>query len=172
MKLWTLAGRWFDRILGLLVIIAGILVILLMLIVTLEVCLRYFFGRPTSWVVEVSGYIVLFIPFLVAPWVLKNDGHVKMDILLSHLPPKTQEYFSIITSFVSTIVCLILTWFGIRSTLFYYNNGYKTPTVLMVPKYLLIMVISIGLFFLFIQCLRKTLGHWGTYHKRCDDIRQ
>jgi C4-dicarboxylate transporter DctQ subunit len=162
MKLLAKAIKIYDRIIDISVILAGILVIFLMLSVSLEVALRYFFGHPTSWVVEIAGYILLFIPFLVAAWVLKREGHVRMDLVLNRLSPMAQSVVNAITSFVSAIVCFILTWFGVKATVYYI--GYQTPTVLMMPKSLLIAIIFVGMFLLFVQLLRMTYGYlagWG-----------
>jgi TRAP-type C4-dicarboxylate transport system permease small subunit len=73
-----------------------------------------------------------------------------------------QSVVNAITSFVSAIVCFILTWFGVKATVYYI--GYQTPTVLMMPKSLLIAIIFVGMFLLFVQLLRMTYGYlagWG-----------
>ena len=56
--------RIFDKVNDYLTILAGIMLVGLMLIVSMEVVLRYFFSSTTSWVVEISEYILLFIQFL------------------------------------------------------------------------------------------------------------
>jgi TRAP-type C4-dicarboxylate transport system permease small subunit len=163
-KPFEMLNRIYNSIIGLGALLAGLLLIFLMLSVTLDVALRYFFGHPTSWVVEIAGYSLLFIPFLVAAWVLKRDGHVTMDLLLQRLGPKTQALFNAITSFVSALICLIITWHGIRVTLYFFKLGYKTPTVLMLPKSIIISIIFIGSFFLSIQFLVKAYGQWKIWN--------
>jgi len=173
MKIVKKMGMVYDRIIDAAVLLAGIMVVFLMLSVSLEVALRYFWGRPTSWVGEIAGYILLYIPFLVAAWVLKRDGHVKMDLLLERLDPKTQCLLNVITSVTSAAICLVLTWFGLRSSLYFYNLNYKTPTVLMLPKALIIGIIFVGCFLLSIQFLRRAYGYWKDwtrlrFHGACD----
>jgi TRAP-type C4-dicarboxylate transport system permease small subunit len=163
--------RIYERTIDIAAFLAGVLLIFLMLSVTLEVALRYFWGRPTSWVVEIAGYILLFIPFLVAAWVLKREGHVKMDLVLSRFSMKTQSLVNAITSIVSAIICLVLTWFGAKAALYFI--GYQTPTVLMLPKSMIIAIIFIGSFLLSIQFLRRAygyLGSWRTPEKEGDPI--
>ena len=153
----------YDHIIDITTILAGILLIFLMLSVGLEVALRYFLGRPTSWVVEIAGYILLFIPFLVAAWVLKREGHVKMDLVLNLLSPQAKSLVNAITSLIGAIICFVLTLAGIKATVSFI--GYQTPTILMVPKSLLIAIIFVGSLMLFIQFLRRTwsyLGSWRT----------
>ncbi|MBW1774752.1 MAG: TRAP transporter small permease, partial [Deltaproteobacteria bacterium] len=81
----------YNRIIEMGAFLGGVLLLFMMLSVTLEVGLRYFLGRPTSWVVEICGYILLYIPFLVAAWVLRREKHVKMDLVLGMLSPKAQS---------------------------------------------------------------------------------
>jgi len=157
MKLLPKVNKAYDVILDFLMLLAGILVVFLMLSVTLEVVLRYFFGSPTSWVVEIAGYILLFIPFMAGAWILKHEGHVKMDLVLIRLSPKSQSLLNAITSMIGALICLILTFFGIRTSLYF--RGYQTPTVLMLSKSLLISVIFVGSFLLFIQFIRRAHGY-------------
>jgi len=152
-------SSFFDKSLLFFTSIAGVLVISLMLLVSMEVVLRYFFGKPTSWVVEVSEYILLFIPFLVGAWVLREEGHVKMDMLLIQLSKKNRALVIAITSFFSALICGILTVFGVKTALYFYSVGYKTPTVLKLPKSALISIIFFGMFLLFIQLTRRGYSH-------------
>lgn len=158
-------SNFFDKILLFFAIIAGILVISLMLIVSMEVILRYFFGKPTSWVVEISEYILLYIPFLVGAWVLKEEGHVKMDMILAQFNQKNRALIIAITSYFSALICAILTFFGVKTTLYFYSVGYKTPTVLKLPKSALISIIFFGMFLLFIQLLRRGYSHIKEWKK-------
>ena len=76
MKLLAKAIKIYDRIIDISVILAGILVIFLMLSVSFEVALRYFFAHPTSWVVEIAGYILLYIPCQVGVNPIYNTSSV------------------------------------------------------------------------------------------------
>lgn len=164
MKLLAKAIKIYDHIIDISAILAGILVLFLVVSVSLEVVLRYFFGRPTSWVVEIAGYILLYVPFLVAAWVLKRDGHVRMDLVLEQFSPMVKAVINVMTSFVSAIICFIIAWFGVKATVYYI--GYQTPTVLMMPKSLIIAIICIGMFLLFVQCLRMTYGYLAGWEPR------
>jgi C4-dicarboxylate transporter DctQ subunit len=137
-----------------------------MLSVGLEVSLRYFLGRPTSWVVEIAGYILLYIPFLVGAWILKKEGHVRMDLGLSFLSLETQHLVNTITSFIGALICLILTVYGIKVSWYFLSIGYKTPTVLMLPQGFIVSIIFGGSFLLFIQFLSRALSNYKKW-KAC-----
>lgn len=148
-------NRIFNRILNLMAFLAGLLLVIQMLIVCWEVSMRYFFNSPTSWVIEIAGYTVLWIPFLGAPWILMKEGHVRMDLFLSHLSRKNQIRLNILTSCIAVITCLIVTWFGIEVVLYLYQTNFRTETGLMLPKWPLISIIPISTFLLCIEYVRR-----------------
>lgn len=155
----------YRRIIELGAVLAGVLLLFLMMSVTVEVALRYFLGRPTSWVMEICGYILLFIPFLVAAWVLRRDGHVRMDLVLSIMSPKARSFLNAITSLISALICFVLTWYGIKVTIYFSKLGYKTPTVLMLPKSALIAIVFVGSFLLAVQFLIETYNHFRAWRE-------
>jgi C4-dicarboxylate transporter DctQ subunit len=161
MKFLPKASIIFDRIIDLAVILAGILLIFVILSVCAEVFLRYFLGRPTVWVVEISGYALLYITFLVVAWVQRRGGHVKMDLVFNHLNRTVQSVVNIITSLICAAACFILTWYGAKTTLYFFERGYPTPTPLRIPKFIIIVIIFVGSLLLFIQFLRTTYAALG-----------
>ena len=108
MNLLTKVANIFDRTIQVATLLAGILLIFLMLSVSADVVLRYFLGRPIGWVKEVAEYILLYIPFLVAAWVLRREGHVKMDMVLTRLNPRTQALVNIVTSSLGAVTFLVI----------------------------------------------------------------
>jgi C4-dicarboxylate transporter DctQ subunit len=158
-------GRIFDHINTIMVIICGMLALALTFIVGADITLRYLFNKPLGWVKEVSEYILVGLGFLAAAWILKDDAHVKMDLVLTKVTPRTQTMMNIITSVISTIVLIIVTWFSFRVTLDFYKTGIVTPTVLEPPKWILMIPIIVGCFLLAVQFVRKTYAYieqWKT----------
>ena len=50
--------------------------------ITYEVLMRYFLERPTFWAVDLSEYAMLWAAFLAAPWVLRCEGHVRVEVFV------------------------------------------------------------------------------------------
>jgi C4-dicarboxylate transporter, DctQ subunit len=104
--------RFFDRVVDCLAGTGAVLVICIMAIVCFEVVIRYVLHRPQVWVAEVSEYILVWITFLGAVWILRAEGHVRVDILVSQLGPRAQTYLGILTSIIGVFVSLVLLLFG------------------------------------------------------------
>ena len=147
----------FDRTIDSLAYLADVIIICLMLAVVVGVVMRLI-GIPVLGLFEITEYSLLFITFLGAAWLLKKEGHVKMDILLSRLSARDQTLVNIITSIIGVIICLAVTWYGVRVTLESFQTGYFTQSYLKLPRAPLLAVIPVGGFLLFVQFLRRTYG--------------
>lgn len=152
-------GTIFDRVIGALFYLACILLAFSMLSVNVEIFYRFFVGKAQLWVVEVSEYILLIMTFLGAAWVLKKDGHVRMDVLVNRLEPRAQLTLNIITSAVGAIFCLVIVWYGTDVTWDNYQRGTTFYKAVGFPKAPIMAAIPIGSFLLFIQFLRRTRGY-------------
>lgn len=158
-KIASVFNRGFDFIIAANATITGALAIILMVIVTFDVFMGYFFNNPTHWVSEISSYILVFIPFLAGAWILKHDRHVKMDFLVGRLSEKNKSILSIILYIIEAGICCIIIWYSTKSVIHHYKINFLTPTVLMLPKWPLLAVIPFGFILIFLQTLR------GAYSK-------
>jgi TRAP-type C4-dicarboxylate transport system permease small subunit len=153
-------GAFFDRIIDLLAFLAGVLVILAMVAVCAEVVMRYFLNSPLIWVSETTEIALLFIAFLGTAWLLKKEGHVKVDIVLARVNPRAQALLGIISSIVGVFICVLLVWYGALVSFQFIQKDLYEPTILELPKGPLLTIIPVGSFFLLIQFLRRMYDHW------------
>ena len=146
----------FDRTLNVMTFLAGILLVFIMLSVCLEVIMRSFINRPQIWVTEVTECLLLYITFLGTAWLLREEGHVKVDIVLNRLKPQTAAFLGIISSIMGVLVSITLTIYGFNVTWDYFQRGIYTPTALEIPVSAILLIIPIGSLMLFIQFIRRT----------------
>jgi TRAP-type C4-dicarboxylate transport system permease small subunit len=156
---------FFDLILDLGSGLAALIIIFMMLAVIYEVVMRYFLNHPTLWVLEVVEWCLVWMTFLCAAWVLREEAHVKMDIFVTRLNPKTQILFSFITSIVGALICLTFVWYGTQVVWDHFVRGVVEAKMLRAPKAPLMVIIPAGFFLLFIQFIRRSfsfLRKWRT----------
>ena len=168
MKLLQQFGAIFDRTNGILVFLAALFLAFITLSVSTEIVMRYFLNRSIIWVVEISEYSILWVVFLSTAWVLRNEGHVKMDLVLSRLKPRNQTLLNIITSVVGAIVCFILVWYGAGVTLDHFLRGAGKLRMIEVPAAAIMVIIPIGCFLLFLQFLRRAYGYLRSWRASPD----
>ena len=158
-RLLAKANSIFDRAIDYSAIGAGILLTFIMLGITAEVFLRYGWNRPIPWMIEVVEYSLLWITFLGAAWLLKREGHVRVDTVLNRLKPIPRSLMNIITSIIGVVVSTFLFRYTVESAWFYYRTSYVLPTERHFLMYPIFVIIPIGLFLLLIQFLRRTYGY-------------
>ncbi|MBI5592950.1 MAG: TRAP transporter large permease subunit [Deltaproteobacteria bacterium] len=144
----------FDRVIFGSALGGGILILLTALFVTYEVILRYFFNSPTTWVLEVSIYTILASTFLSFAYILKNNGHIRVDFVTNHLSGRTALILEIFTSLLSILYCLVMTWEGGKMAFISYQSGEVSPTVLRIPLFIPLFFVPLGGILLTIQFIR------------------
>ena len=132
------------------------LVVFMMLAITYAVAMRYLFDEPVPWVVEISSYLMLYITFLGAAWLLRRDGHVEVDLFLTHAGPRTTAASKAITSLFGAAVGFVLTWNGALVTIDHFQRGATAFGVLNTPQWLLVGIIPIGGALLLLEFLLRT----------------
>jgi TRAP-type C4-dicarboxylate transport system permease small subunit len=154
-SLLTKAGKAFDRLLDFFAVLAGIVAAFITVAVCAGIVTRFMFNRPMAWVIEISEYSLLYIAFLSAAWVMKNNKHVSVDLVYNSFSPKNKVISDLFTSILGGLVFLIVTYFGFKVTRNQYITKYFTPTFLEAPKFIVTLIIPVGSFLLLIQIIRK-----------------
>ena len=159
MKLVRKVTTIFDGTVNLLAVLAAVLMVFILFLIVAEVVSRGFWNHPIPGVIEATAFSLLYITFLGTAWVLREERHVKIDLVLTRLKPANQALLNMITSLISAIVCLVIAWFAVKATWTSFELGYTSPTDLAFPKWILLSVIPVGSFMLSIQFLRRAYGY-------------
>jgi len=149
--------RVLDRMLEGMAFLAGCTLIFIMLAVCSDVILRTFFKMPQIWVTEVIEVLLLYITFLGTAWLLREKGHVQVDIIISRLSRRTVAVLDFVGSLIGVFVSLVLTFFGTSVTLDYYHRGMYTPSAMEIPVYIILIIIPIGSLLLLAQFSREAV---------------
>ncbi len=148
------AGVVFDSISRVLFVLAGVLVIFAMLAISGGVVMRYLLGMPLSWVVEATAYSLLFITFLGVTWTLKKGRHVRITVVSEKLSPRNQAILDVVVFVIGAAICLVIVWYSSLVDLGLFQSGELTGlTVLELPKGPQLVIIPVGMFFLFFYSL-------------------
>lgn len=145
----------FDRTVDVFSIMGGVLLVAIMLAVSVKIIFRYFLHEAIVGVDEIAEISMLYLTFLGAAWLLRRGGHITIDLLFARLKPKAQARLNITTSVFGLFISLILVWYGTAATVSFWQRGILTPTILEVPRALIIGIIPVGSLLLAIQFLRR-----------------
>ncbi|WHZ00872.1 TRAP transporter small permease [Neobacillus sp. YX16] len=149
--------RQIDKVLSflenVLLVIALVYLVLVFLSVLYGVISREFFQTSALWTNDFSGYVMLYCVFLSAPWVLRKNAHVHVDIFTSNLIGRAKRINTIIIAAVSIISMIILFWFSLQSTIDYLLRGTVMLANVPWPKFALVAPIPVGFLFLILRYL-------------------
>ena len=162
MKSLTKIANIFDRIINGGAFVAAVLLVLIMFVISFDVVTRYS-GNPQRWTIEIIEYTLLYITFLGTAWLLKREGHVRIDLLTNSLSSKTQALLGILSSVIGILISSILIIYGSQITWEYLVEGHYQSTILKLPSAPFYAIIPIGSLLLFIQFLRSTYGYVVKY---------
>jgi len=138
---------------------SGGLIIILMLSISYEVVMRYFFNSPTSWAIDFSGYMQYAIVMLGAAWVLKRNGHTKIDLLSAQLKGKKQTILNAITSSIGLLTCTVFFWEGLTATWQAYQRHEFLYREIEIPVAPLFVIFPISFLLLCIQFAREIYNY-------------
>ena len=154
-KFW----KMFDRTIGAMMAVSAALVVLIALAVTVDVLMRYIFAKTYAGLFEITEYSLLWITFLGAPWIMKNNGHVRVDLILNRLSPSKRAILKIIADLISIVLLITMTWYTAGLTLHDFKTSFTLSGILMAPKWPIEIIIPIGFFLLLLQVTRHTRQH-------------
>jgi len=93
--------------------LAGIMVVMLVVHVTVDVLMRFVFETPlNSTILFVSAFYMVAIAFLPLGAVEQKDGHIAVELLAEKFPVKVQSFLA---GLATLLTCIVTTTVAIRT---------------------------------------------------------
>ncbi|RST77237.1 TRAP transporter small permease [Siminovitchia acidinfaciens] len=146
-----------DRVTDAFGIVGIFLIIALCVLVLLEIINRNMIHLGMDWTIEMTEYMLAFITFCGAGWLLKADGHIKFDMITERLPQRYKRAARILSSSIGFLITSLLTVFGFYKVINLLARGIVTETVLELPQALLIAIVPLGLLIASLQFLFRII---------------
>ncbi|AER65964.1 Tripartite ATP-independent periplasmic transporter DctQ component [Thermovirga lienii DSM 17291] len=143
-KMLSFLRQYIEKLNLALGYLSGLGILLMGLILFYEVVARYCFNSPTIWTQEVSIYIFIWTMLAGAAYTLQIGKHVRIDLILIHLSPRTQIFLEIITSVLGMFFSAYVAtqgWDMVQASLKYQK---LSATPLRVPIWIPQLAIFIG----------------------------
>jgi TRAP-type C4-dicarboxylate transport system permease small subunit len=135
----------------------GVVIVILMLFMVTDICLRWFFRNSLQGVLEIVEASMVIIAFASLAGIQRDKGHVRMDYIVKKLS-KTKinailEMIGLISSFsISTILIYPLLKYTINLKQFN-----ETSEFLGIPLWLIAIFMPLGFLFLSIRLISQFL---------------
>lgn len=148
-------GRLFDFILNAFAVVSGVILVTMMLATVVKIGMRLFLNHGILGIDQISGVMMVYMTFLGAAWVLRNDGHVTVDIVTGAMPPGPRRVVNIIGSLVGAFACLLVAYFSSQTVAISLARGVMVAAELEIPRAINLVVIPVGTFLLGIEFIRR-----------------
>lgn len=154
-KIGTSVMAVADFLTQLAAVISGILLTSMVCMITIAVLLRYYFNLSVGWSTELAEYFIYTAVVLAAPWVLKRDAHVVVDIFIINLTPEARRKVAIFINVLGAAIGLAFFYYSLLATWENYVKGTETIRIMPIPRYLPLMFLPIMSLLFFFQFLKK-----------------
>ncbi|HEY6513583.1 MAG TPA: TRAP transporter small permease [Burkholderiaceae bacterium] len=129
----------FGRALAALALLGCLLLLVMLAIIVGDVALRNLLlpglPRGLAWSNEISELLLYVITLSVAPWLLRQGQHIRVDIVLRALPPKLAWIFEWIGDTIGLACCIVLAWFAAQAAWSSYRAGAVNIKTLVTPEW-------------------------------------
>ncbi len=102
----------WGRLLAALALFGCLLLLAMMIIIVVDVVLRNLalagLPRGLAWSNEVCEWLLLLVTLCVAPWLLRQGQHIRVDILLQPLPGRLAWLLEGLGDLIGLATCLVL----------------------------------------------------------------
>ncbi len=129
----------YGRFLAALSLLGCAILLAMMFIIVGDVALRNLAmpGLPQglAWSNEISELMLYLITMCVAPWLLRQGQHIRVDIMLQAIPPQLAWYLEWIGDLIGFVCCVAIAWFGAQAAWSSYVSGAVNIKTLVTPEW-------------------------------------
>jgi TRAP-type mannitol/chloroaromatic compound transport system permease small subunit len=136
---------------------AGTLFAILAFFITYDVIARkwgHVLGIPTTRVTdEISGYLMALAVTWGFAYTLRTEGHVRIDVLLPHLPPRVRHVVDFIALVSTGFLACLFAWKVWVLVIDSWQSGMRSSTYLLTPLWVPQGILGVGFSFLAIAAV-------------------
>lgn len=151
-------GKTYRAVLYGMATISGIMLIWLMVSVIASVVMRNAGLQPFAWLFTSAEYSLLYMTMLGAPWLVREKGHVHIELLTAALPSAPQRALSRTVAVACVLVCVILAWKGVELVMTNIERGDFDTRAYYFPRWMLTIAFPVSFGLMAIEFSRFVFG--------------
>lgn len=138
----------------------GVVVMLITALIVYGVIVREVLGFSDTWVTELTTYMMGYIAFVGAGYVLWGGRHVRVEVLASHVGRGGQAVLFVITNAILFVVALLLVYLSCHFWLDAWRDGEKSWGTFSVPLWMPYSLFAAGTIIFLILHVVRTFIEW------------
>jgi len=144
--------------------ISGLLVPIMMILIVVEVFMRYVLHSPLMIADEFSAYMLVALSYLGFAYTWRQGGHVRIEILVSRLSPRTSQKIRLLGLILVFIFMMEMDRVAYKMIAYALQMNLRSSTWLMFPLFWPQLTVFLGFVFLTLiiaSDLAKTVTNSG-----------
>lgn len=129
----------YGRLLAALALLGCAILFALMMVIVVDVGLRNVavpgLPRGLSWSNEVSEGMLYLITLCVAPWLLRQGQHIRVDIVLRAIPPRLAWGLEWLGDAIGLATCVVIAAYASQAAWASYKAGAVNIKTLVTPEW-------------------------------------
>ena len=129
----------YGRLLAGLALVGCAILFAMMMIIVADVALRNMplpgLPRGLAWSNEISELMLYLLTMCVAPWLLRQGQHIRVDILLQAIPKRLAWSLEWVGDVIGLACCLFIAWYGAKAAWSSYASGAVNIKTLVTPEW-------------------------------------
>ncbi|MFZ9506252.1 MAG: TRAP transporter small permease [Burkholderiaceae bacterium] len=150
----NLIARLHTLVIRTMAVAAALLMVAVMITICLDVLIRNLDRQPSAHFFTFSEYALLLIPCLGAPWLVREKGHVYVELLLMTLKRPARKWFLRAIGLLCVAICLTMAWYGFEVTMLDWVQNNKDVRSFDAPRWAIVMWIPISFLFMGLEFVR------------------
>ncbi len=146
--------KTYDAVLYGMAYLAGFLMAAMMVVIFVDVVLRNLGYQSSAHFFTFTEYALLAVPCLGAPWLVREKGHIYIEILLMYLKPRPRMLLTYAIGVTCVVVCAVLAWYGFQVTINDFLQNEKDVRSLDMPRWMVVGFIPLAFAMMAIEFLR------------------
>ena len=147
-------SRAYDAMLYGMAWLAAFLIVAMMVVITVDVLLRNLGFQSSAHFFTFTEYALLIVPCLGAPWLVRERGHIFVEILLMHLKPRPRRWLMRGIGVACVVLCLVLAWYGFAVTLNDFRQAERDVRSFDMPRWLVVGWIPLAFLMMAVEFAR------------------
>ena len=154
----------YGQLLSALAMLGCMLLLAMMLIIVADVALRNValpgWPQGLAWSNEISELFLYLITLCVAPWLLRQGQHIRVDIVLRPLPPRLAWLLEWVGDAIGLTTCWMLAWYASVAVWASYGAGSVNIKTLVTPEWWSLAPLPVTFLLLSIEMLFRMNSLW------------
>jgi len=146
-----------DGAVNLLALAAGAMLCLLVVLICVDVSARTLRLFATPWTLDIAEYLLYGITFFGAPWVLREEGHIAIEIVVERFSARWRGRMRRFTDGLGALVCAVLCYYALRMLWRSYSAKNLVHETFVFPEWYLYVIAPPIFLILLLLFLRRML---------------